>query len=80
MTCRDELLIIIRNLVSESEKNEFSLDEVFKLAKEKRIKYSDSTIKTHLSSRMCINSPQHHQTKYDDLERIKRGLYRLLNI
>jgi len=57
MTCRDELLIIIRNLVSESGKNEFSLYEVFKLAKEKHINFSDNTIKTHISSKMCIILP-----------------------
>lgn len=80
MICRDELIIIIRNLVSDKGKNEFFLDEVVKLAKEKNINFPNSTIKTHISSKMCINSPQHHHTKYDDLERVKRGIYRLINL
>lgn len=80
MTCRDELLEIIRDLVSVKGKNEFSLHEVVRLAKEKNINFPENTITTHISSKMCLNSPQHHHTKYDDLERVKRGVYKLINL
>ncbi len=78
-TCREELLTIIKDFVKNKGENKIYLSEIIKLAKEKKINYSESTIKTHISSKMCKNSPQHHQTKYNDLERISRGLYRLIN-
>ena len=39
--------------------------------------YSESTIRTHVTSRMCANAPDNHGTTYDDLVRVGRGLYRL---
>jgi hypothetical protein len=38
---------------------------------------AESTIRTHITSRMCGDSPDHHGTTYDDLERVDRGVYRL---
>jgi hypothetical protein len=38
---------------------------------------ADSTIRTHVTSRMCANAPKNHGTVYADLERVDRGRYRL---
>jgi hypothetical protein len=40
-------------------------------------KYSVSTIRTHITSRLCLNAPAHHAVRYPDLERTARGTYRL---
>ncbi len=40
-------------------------------------RYGGSTIRTHITSRMCADAPDHHAKTYDDLERVERGLYRL---
>jgi hypothetical protein len=40
-------------------------------------RYAESTICTHVASRMCADSPDRHGTTYEDLERLDRGLYRL---
>lgn len=38
--------------------------------------YPDSTLRTHILGPMTANSPEHHATKWSDLERIGRGIYR----
>jgi len=38
---------------------------------------AERTIRTHITSRMCGDSPDHHGTTYDDLKRVDRGVYRL---
>ncbi len=46
--------------------------------RKKDTQYKDSTIKTHITSRLCANAPNHHGATYNDLERTDRGTYRLL--
>ena len=41
--------------------------------------YKESTIRTHVVSRMCANSPKHHEATYDDFVRVDYGLYKLKN-
>ena len=38
---------------------------------------SESTLRTHVTSRMCSQAPDHHGTVYADLERVARGKYRI---
>ena len=38
---------------------------------------SDSTISTHIISRMCAEAPDNHATTFDDLQRVDRRVYRL---
>jgi hypothetical protein len=38
---------------------------------------AESTLRTHVVSRMCADAPDHHGTVYAELERVGRGLYRL---
>jgi hypothetical protein len=40
--------------------------------------YPDTTLRTFIIGPMCANSPDHHAAQYGDLERVGRGLYRLL--
>jgi hypothetical protein len=42
----------------------------------KRFTYKESTIRTHVTSRMCANSPDNHAVTYPDLIRTDVGRYR----
>ncbi len=77
MTCRDEILHCARELVQRSGRNEFSIQEVVDCMESEGTQYKQSTIRTHITSRLCINSPNHHGVIYNDLERIGTGIYRL---
>ncbi|PLT31764.1 DUF7669 domain-containing protein [Peribacillus deserti] len=79
-TCREEILNTAKSIVKEKQLNEFSIGEVLSYMKKNDTTFSSSTISTHISSRCCINSPNHHAVTYSDFERIRAGVYRLLNI
>lgn len=72
-TARDEILDAIRRLGTDV----FSIRDVIDELRARGSRYRDSTIRTHITSRMCANAPDHHGTVYPDLERVGRGLYRL---
>jgi hypothetical protein len=40
-------------------------------------RYAQSTIDTHVRSRLCADAPDNHGTTYADLQRVGRGRYRL---
>lgn len=74
-TCRDAILVAFRSLERRTGERDFALvdvvDEVLATTD-----YKESTIRTHISSLMCRDAPEHHQTTYADLERVSRGRYR----
>ncbi|UQN08619.1 hypothetical protein [Deinococcus sp. QL22] len=78
MTCRDEILATVNALVKDRTPKTFHLSELLDAVHAKNTRYLDSTIRTHVASRMCQNTPKIHQTTYDDFERIGLALYRLL--
>jgi hypothetical protein len=39
---------------------------------------SEATIRTHITSSMCVDAPANHATRYLDLRRISRGIYQRL--
>ena len=77
MTCRDEVLKGAQELSQLSPSGEFSVDDVVAYLRRKGSAYKESTIRTHVTSRMCANAPDNHAVTYDDLERAARGTYRL---
>jgi len=77
MTARDEVLAAARSLAARSEDGIFSLSNVISELRRRRSVYEESTIRTHVTSKMCSNDPDHLSTDYDDLERVDRGRYRL---
>jgi len=79
MTCREELLKAVRNVIKGKEINEFSIDEVIDYMKQNGTKFKESTVRTHIASRCCQNAPEHHGVVYEDYLRIGHGLYKLLN-
>jgi hypothetical protein len=74
--CREEILYTVKQLANT--KGEFTVKEVIDRMKQNNTVYKESTITTHISSKCCINSPKNHGTIYNDFERIKPGLYRLV--
>ncbi len=77
MACRDEILDCFNSLEIETNGLDFEIPEIIDCMKRKGTEYKESTITTHISSRMCANTPNHHGTTYDDLIRTGRGKYRL---
>lgn len=79
MACREEILDCVTKLVNQRGINQFTVEEVVKIMADNETRYKVSTIRTHITSRMCKNAPQNHQVKYQDFERIDHGLYRLIS-
>lgn len=77
-TARDEILSVVKAITQEREDKSFKVDEVLSLLKRRNTSYKESTIRTHITSRCCANSPNHHGSVYNDFERIGKGLYRLI--
>ncbi len=76
MTCRDEVLESARELARLSIFGEFTLAELLHHMIQKGTKYTDSTIRTYVTSRMCANAPNHHAVTYRDLKRTGLSLLR----
>lgn len=66
-----------RDLTRRSGRDAFSPAEILAEMKRRGSRYRESTIRTHVVSRMCGEAPDHHAVVYDDLERTAPGLYRL---
>ncbi|WP_258946531.1 DUF7669 domain-containing protein [Lentzea californiensis] len=79
-TCRDEVLEAARRLATASIDGTFSPEEVIQLLRRMGSSYKDSTIRTHMISRMCANAPSNHAVRYPDLVRDSHGRYRLNDI
>ena len=77
MTCRDEVLAALTRLESRHRRSVFGLGEIVTEVLASTKEFAESTIGTHVSSRMCAEAPDHHGTTYDDLERVGRGVYRV---
>lgn len=77
-TCREEILQTVRELINAKNKNAFTVKEVLQKMMNNNTTFKESTIRTHITSRCCANSPQNHRIVYDDFKRIKPGLYKLI--
>lgn len=76
MTCREEILTAARRINDRSDGPEFTIQEIINEMRRSGSRYPDSTIRTHITSLMCVNAPRHHAVAYDDLVRVDRGRYR----
>ncbi|WP_435823570.1 DUF7669 domain-containing protein [Micromonospora chalcea] len=76
-TCRDEVLQAAKDLAARSSDGTFTPEEVVRLLLARGTAYAESTVRTHVISRMCVNAPGHHARRYADLVRDERGRYRL---
>ena len=77
MTCRNEVLSAAKKLSALSSTGEFTVAELVHHMQKQGSRYKEATIRTHVTSRMCISAPKHHGTVYSDLVRASHGMYRL---
>lgn len=75
-TCRDAVLLAFDRLENRHGRRSFGLAEIVAEAHAVDASFAESTIRTHVSSRMCADAPGNHGTVYADLERVARGHYR----
>lgn len=79
-TCRDELLQVIRTLVTIRGNDRFTIQEAIEQMKRNNTIYRESTIRTHITSRCCNNAAKHHAVRYNDYEALGNGEYKLINL
>ena len=78
MTCRDEILETATRLMRHNGEDTFSLADLIAEMTSSGTSYQESTIRTHVTSRLCTNAPDYHAVTYPDLERVASGRYRLV--
>jgi hypothetical protein len=78
-TARFEILASARKLAEQSVDGSFTLMQILTEMRGSGSRYTESTIRTHVTSRMCADAPVHHGTTYDDFQRLGDGRYRLRN-
>jgi hypothetical protein len=76
-TARAEILATARRLAGQSADGSFTLAQILASMNHAGTLYAESTIRTHVTSRMCADAPDHHATTYDDFQRLGIGRYRL---
>ncbi|NEE01200.1 hypothetical protein [Phytoactinopolyspora halotolerans] len=76
-TCRDEILAIWPRLEAFSEDGTVTLQTVVDALRREGTTFSESTIRTHVTSRMCADAPDHHAQVFADLVRMDGGRYRM---
>jgi Ca2+-binding EF-hand superfamily protein len=77
MTCREEILRCVRQMADQNGKGEFTVQEVVDWMRAAGSSFAESTIRTHVTSRMCGNAPDNHAVTYSDFVRVRHGVYRL---
>ena len=80
MTCRSEIIDCAKAIVLQKGQNEFTVLEIVNCMESHGTRYPETTIRTHVTSSMCVNAPPNNVVRYPDLERIDRALYKLLVI
>lgn len=55
-SCRDEVLAAAQSIVKRKGRNQFTVQEVVEYMKARQTKYPESTIRTHITSRCCVNA------------------------
>ena len=75
-TARVQILAVLDELLSDPTET-FTVQDVVNALDRRGTELTASTIRTHVTSRMCADAPDNHGTTYNDLERVGRGTYRL---
>lgn len=75
-SAREEILAAAKMLADQSPDGSFTLTQIITNLRRAGSRYAESTIRTHVTSRMCADAPDHHGTTYDDFERLGGGSYR----
>lgn len=73
VTAHQEIREVARALASHAGNGEFTLAQVIEQMRARGSRYAESTIRTHVTSRMCANAPDHHAVVYRDFWCVDRG-------
>ena len=76
MTARDAILAALPGIEAVTADGSFSPQDVIDELRRRESAHAESTIQTHVVSRMCANAPDNHARTYDVLERVSDGRYR----
>jgi hypothetical protein len=76
MGAREEILDALPSVRARVGSDVFSPADVVAEMLRRGSSYSESTIRTHVTARMCREAPVNHGVVYADLERVARGQYR----
>lgn len=76
-SARAEILDVIQSLTLRSGRSEVQVREVVDEMRRLRSRYTESTVRTMMTSHMCAQVHGPNIGTYDDLDRIDRGTYRL---
>lgn len=76
MTCSDDVLSAFERLERRYGREAFDLSDVPQEVQSGGSTYKESTIRTHVTSRMCSDATDNRGTTYADLDRVERGRYR----
>ena len=78
MACHEEVLEAAISIIKTKGVNEFTPSEVIQYLKKQNTTYKESSIRTHIISRCCINAPLNHAKGYKYFKRIGHGLYKVI--
>jgi len=76
-TCRTRILATMEMLEFRHRREVFRLDEIIDHMVELGSPYTVATIRATILSSMCVEARAGNRTVYADLERVRRGHYRL---
>ena len=77
MTCRDEIIAAFREMEKATGRQEFTVIEVLAHMRQAGTTFVEPNIRTHMTSRMCVNAPDRNAVTDPDLYRSSPGRYRL---
>jgi predicted RNase H-like HicB family nuclease len=73
MHCHDEILAAAKRIVGERAEATFTPDDIVRALPH----LNPATIRTHVTSRCCVNAPKNHQHRWDYFKRVGRGRYEI---
>jgi predicted RNase H-like HicB family nuclease len=74
MAIHDEVLRAARRLCRERRGWTFTAEEVVRALPD----LNESSVRTHIVSRCCVDAPKNHPHKWDYFSRVRRGVYEIL--
>lgn len=78
MTCRKQILEVARDLARRTPHGMFAMHEILAEMRARKTPYTQGAIYMHVASVMRKGAVRHRGVHFDDLERVGRGVYRLV--
>lgn len=74
-TCREQILSAAKQITLSKNQNKFTISEILNYLTQQNSPYKESTILTHIILKCVAMHPNNHAVTYNDLTRIKPGVY-----